>query len=56
VYTLSNNAGTADWPIGIPFLPAFAGLEFFVQGGVLVLGFNPGGLVFSRALACTVGR
>ncbi len=55
-FTLSNVGGTADWPIVIPFLPAFAGFEFFAQGSVFVLGFNPGGLVFSNALACTVGR
>jgi hypothetical protein len=55
-YTLSNVAGTADWPLAIPFLPAFAGFEFFAQGSVFVPGFNPGGLVFSNAVACTVGR
>jgi hypothetical protein len=55
-YTLSNVGGIAGWPLAIPFLPAFAGFEFFVQGSVFVLGFHPGGLVFTRALACTVGR
>jgi hypothetical protein len=55
-FTLVNNSGVADWMIPIPFLPAFAGLELFAQGAVVVPGFNPGGLVFSRGLACTVGR
>ena len=34
----------------------FAGLQFYLQGGVLVLGFNPGGFVFTRALAGSIGR
>jgi hypothetical protein len=55
-YTLANAAGVADWSIAMPLLPASAGFELFVQGGVLVLGFHPGGLVFTRGIACTVGR
>jgi hypothetical protein len=55
-FALVNNGGVADWQLAIPFLPAFAGLEFFVQGAVVAIGFNPGGLVFSNAVACTVGR
>jgi hypothetical protein len=54
-YTLISVGGTAPWSIAIPFLPAFAGLQFYLQGGVFVLGFNPGGMVFSRALAVNVG-
>jgi hypothetical protein len=54
-YPLANVAGTASWSFAIPFLPAFAGLPFYLQGGVLVLGFNPGGLVFTRGLAGVVG-
>ena len=54
-YSLTNVAGTASWSIPIPFLPSYAGLQFYLQAGVLVLGFNPGGLVFSRALHGTVG-
>jgi hypothetical protein len=55
-YTLDNVGGAASWPLAIPFLPVFAGTKFYVQGGVLVLGWNPGGLVFTRALEATVGR
>lgn len=55
-YSLIATAGVAPWTIAVPFLPAFAGTQFYLQGGVLVLGFNPGGVVFSRGLACTVGR
>lgn len=54
-YALTNVGGTAAWSIAIPFLPSFAGLQFYAQAGVTVLGFNPGGLVFSRALHATVG-
>jgi hypothetical protein len=39
----------------VPFVPAADGLEFYLQGGVLVLGFNPGGVVFSNGLADIVG-
>ena len=55
-FTLANNGGVANWSLVIPFLPAFAGLQFYLQGGVLVLGFNPGGFVFTRALAGSIGR
>lgn len=55
-YSLTNTAGVAPWAIAVPFLPAMAGAQFFLQGGVLVLGFSPGGVVFSRGLACTIGR
>ena len=53
---LSNVGGTASWSLSVPFLPAFAGSRFYLQGGVLALGFSPGGLVFSRGLAATIGR
>jgi Galactose oxidase, central domain len=55
-FAFSNVAGAATWSIWIPFLPAFAGLQFYLQGGVLALGFNPGGIVFTRALAGVVGQ
>jgi hypothetical protein len=55
-YTLTNAGGTATWSLAIPFLPAMAGADFYLQGGVVVLGFNPGGVVFSGALHATVGR
>lgn len=54
-YSFVNVGGTATWAIAIPFLPAFSGLQFYVQGGVTAIGFNPGGLVFSRGLHATVG-
>ena len=47
---------TADLALAIPFLPAAADLYFYVQGGVVVLGFNPGGVVFSGALSARIGR
>ena len=55
-FLLTNVGGTATWPTTIPFLPAFAGLHFYLQGAVLVLGFSPGGLVFTRGLDGVVGR
>jgi hypothetical protein len=54
-YSLNNVAGVASWSIAIPFEPAYAGMHFFVQGGVVVLGFNPGGLVFTRGLEGVIG-
>lgn len=54
-YTLVNVAGVATWSIAIPFLPAFSGLQFYAQAGVTVIGFNPGGLVFTGGLQATVG-
>jgi len=54
-FAFVNNGGAATWPLEIPFVPAFAGFTFYLQGGVLVLGFNPGGLVFTGGLACVVG-
>ncbi|MEO6594135.1 MAG: hypothetical protein ABIP94_05230 [Planctomycetota bacterium] len=55
-YAFANAGVTADCSLAIPFLPAAAGFQFYVQGGVLVIGFNPGGLVFTRSLAGIVGR
>jgi len=54
-FTLTNTGGSATWSIAIPFLPSFAGLQFYAQAGVTVVGFNPGGIVFSRGLHATVG-
>lgn len=48
-------SGVKAWRIPIPFQPAIDGVSFYLQGGVLTLGFNPGGLVFTNALAATVG-
>ena len=47
--------GSKTWQIGIPFQPSIDGASFYLQGGVLALGFNPGGVVFTNALAGTVG-
>jgi hypothetical protein len=55
-YVLTNIGGTATWSLAIPFLPAMAGADFYLQGGVVVLGFNPGGVVFTSGLHATVGR
>lgn len=49
-------SGTVPWLITIPFIPAISGVPFYLQAGVLVLGYNPGGLVFSNALAAAAGR
>ena len=54
-HTWINTGGVATWTLSIPFLPAFVGTSFYTQGGVLVLGFNPGGLVFSNGIAHVVG-
>lgn len=48
-------SGSLPWNIPIPFLPAISGAPFFLQGGVLVAGYNPGGFVFSNALAGATG-
>jgi len=56
-YTIGLSfTGTNTWDLAIPFIPAISGEQFYLQGGVLVLGYNPGGLVFSNALAGTLGR
>lgn len=47
--------GTKTWELYIPFVPAIDGASFYLQGGVLTLGFNPGGVVFTNALGGTVG-
>lgn len=47
--------GTLSWGVSVPFVPALDGSPFFLQGGVLVLGFNPGGVVFTNGLSCTIG-
>ena len=54
-YNLANNNGVASWSLDVPFLPVFIGQEFYLQAGVLVLGFNPGGMVFSGGLAGRIG-
>jgi hypothetical protein len=55
-FSFTNTNGIANFSISVPFLPAFAGLPFYVQGGVLVSGFNTGGLVFTNGLAARIGR
>lgn len=53
---LSNTSGIANWPIPLPNAPVLDGLPFFVQGGVLVAGFNPAGIVISDSRAGVLGR
>ena len=55
-YELVNAGGTATWSLAIPFRPSMLGFRFYLQAGVTVVGFNPGGLVFSRAFEATVGN
>ena len=47
--------GSVTWQIPIPFLPPISGAPFFLQCGVAVQGYNPGGLVFTNALAGVTG-
>jgi len=47
--------GTADWDIYVPFIPSLSGESFYMQAGVLVPGYIPGGLVFSNAVHATFG-
>lgn len=54
-FLLATVPGTVNWDVEVPFLPAFLGEHFYLQAGVLVLGFNPGGVVFSNGLDATVG-
>lgn len=51
----SAPTGVKVWQLDIPFVPAIDGASFYLQGGVLALGFNPGGVVFTNALDATVG-
>ena len=47
--------GTQTWEIAIPFVPGVSGESFYLQRSVYVPGYNPGWLVFTNALAGTVG-
>jgi len=53
--TLNNGAGVADWNIFVPLDLDLLGADFYLQGAVLVPGFNPGGVVFSNAGHGVVG-
>jgi hypothetical protein len=55
-FALSNNGGAASWMIPIPFQPTLVGLDFYVQGAVLVPGWNPGSMVFSNAGHAQIGH
>lgn len=54
-FVMQKFGSVANLAIQIPFLPAFVGSHFYLQGGVLVPGFNAGGLVFSNAIDAVVG-
>lgn len=54
-YNLANTNGFANWSLDVPFLPVFIGQDFYLQAGVLVIGFNPGGMVFSNGLVGRIG-
>ncbi|MEZ5654247.1 MAG: hypothetical protein R3E87_27240 [Burkholderiaceae bacterium] len=54
-YPLQNVLGTATWNLPVPFLPAFSGIDVYTQAGVLALGFNPGGLVFTNGVRGRIG-
>jgi hypothetical protein len=47
--SLVNANGSANWNIGVPFAVPLVGVNFYLQGGVLAPGWNPGGMVFSNA-------
>jgi hypothetical protein len=54
--SLANASGTASWDIATPLDVDLVGTDFFLQGCVLVPGWNPGGMVFSNAGHGVVGR
>ena len=47
--TLTNTLGIASWNIAVPLDLDLIGTDFFLQGCVLVPGWNSGGIVFSNA-------
>jgi hypothetical protein len=54
-FTLSNQGGSANWGLVIPFAPPLLGTNFYVQGAVLAPGANLGGMVVSNAGHGVVG-
>jgi hypothetical protein len=54
-FTLTNVGGTASWSLSIPYVLSFVGANIYVQGAVLVPGFNPGSVTVSNAAHIVVG-
>jgi hypothetical protein len=54
-FSLTNVNGSAAWDIPIPFQLGLVGLDAFIQGAVLVPGFNPASLVVTNAAHAVVG-
>lgn len=55
VFPLTNNNGTANWPMPIPLTRSLLGFEFFVQGAVADPTANGGGTIVTNALHGTLG-
>lgn len=54
-FSLTNQNGSAAWDLPVPFQLGLVGLDAFMQGAVLVPGFNPASLVVSNAVHALVG-
>lgn len=54
-FVLSNQSGAAAWNIPVPFDPSLLGLDAYLQGAVLVLGFNAANLVVANAAHAVIG-
>lgn len=54
-FVLANVSGTATWNLPVPNDLGLLGLDAYVQGAVLVPGFNPANLVVSNAGHAVVG-
>jgi hypothetical protein len=54
-FVLSNQSGHAAWNLAVPFNQSLIGLNAFMQGAVVVPGFNCAGLVFTNAARAVVG-
>lgn len=54
-FVLTNQSGTAAWNIPVPFDLSLIGLDAYVQGAVLVPGFNAANLVVANAGHVVVG-
>jgi hypothetical protein len=52
---LGNTGGVADWSIALPPAPGLDGQQFFLQGAVLVPGFNAAGAVVSDSRSGVAG-
>jgi hypothetical protein len=54
-FILSNLSGTATWNIPVPFDLNLLGLDAYLQGAVLVPGFNAANFVVANAAHVVVG-